>query len=380
MRVQGGAIELDYIVDPFDTPTGDWAWCTLQSSKIDILNPENESYYGWNSTLGCNNTYENLSAIDENRDVDYANVQNRYANHWYNLTINKSVSNILSIEPIWVGYNINYTDSGTESSFNFTIWNFSSSSWIEINSTNTTFDSDVTFSKVFNSSSYNLSEFIQGGQVYLGVSGGWTCFAAGTKISMADGSYKNIEDIAVGELVKSYDYQNNEVKLSEVTKVFHHSIEEMKDGYYLTIKTENHEVNVTPNHLIYANEKWTAAGELKIGDLVLNETNKFEKIISIEKVYKKIPTYNLEIEKYNVYFAGFLVHNMKVSPPDNAYLYTNYVGINVINTTLGPDSTPPSINFTSPTPSNGSSQSNTDIYVNVSTSDASDHYVFRKLR
>jgi len=37
---------------------------------------------------------------------------------------------------------------------------------------------------------------------------------------------------------------------------------------------------------------------------------------------------------------------------------------------------PPSINFTNPTPANNSVQNNTDIYVNLSTSDASEHYAF----
>ena len=32
-----------------------------------------------------------------------------------------------------------------------------------------------------------------------------TCLLAGTKISMADGSYKPIEDVKVGDLVKSFD-------------------------------------------------------------------------------------------------------------------------------------------------------------------------------
>ncbi|MBX4196131.1 metallophosphoesterase [Candidatus Pacearchaeota archaeon] len=40
------------------------------------------------------------------------------------------------------------------------------------------------------------------------------------------------------------------------------------------------------------------------------------------------------------------------------------------------DTTPPAINFTSPTASNGSSQTATSIYVNVSSTDASTHYTF----
>ena len=40
------------------------------------------------------------------------------------------------------------------------------------------------------------------------------------------------------------------------------------------------------------------------------------------------------------------------------------------------ESLSPAISFVSPTPANASSQSNTDIYVNLSTSDATEHYSF----
>ncbi|MFH1802555.1 MAG: LamG domain-containing protein [archaeon] len=40
------------------------------------------------------------------------------------------------------------------------------------------------------------------------------------------------------------------------------------------------------------------------------------------------------------------------------------------------DTTSPNINFTDPTPSNGSSQTNAEVYVNLSTNDTNDHYAF----
>ena len=50
---------------------------------------------------------------------------------------------------------------------------------------------------------------------------------------------------------------------------------------------------------------------------------------------------------------------------------------NVTDTrTVSVDITSPSINFTSPTPANGSTQTTTSIFVNVSTSDANEHYSF----
>ncbi|MBU0467423.1 MAG: LamG domain-containing protein, partial [Nanoarchaeota archaeon] len=56
---------------------------------------------------------------------------------------------------------------------------------------------------------------------------------------------------------------------------------------------------------------------------------------------------------------------------DTANNYNTSDTYNFLIDTLNPD-----INFTNPTPSNDSTQSNTDIYVNVTSSDTSDHYSF----
>lgn len=49
---------------------------------------------------------------------------------------------------------------------------------------------------------------------------GGGCFLAGTKILMEDGSYKNIEDIKVGERVAAYDVENNLPGNATVTETF----------------------------------------------------------------------------------------------------------------------------------------------------------------
>ncbi|RLF57982.1 MAG: hypothetical protein DRN25_05760, partial [Thermoplasmata archaeon] len=141
-----------------------------------------------------------------------------------------------------------------------------------------------------------------------------SCFLAGTKIEMADGSLKSIEDIKVGDLVKSYDIESKEWKVGIVTKVFHHSPEEMGD-YYLII---NNELRVTPNHPVYLNGKWMTAGELKVGDVF------GEKIVSIERIYRKVPTYNFEVYPYHNYkvvwgqYAQCIAHNANADGPIDA--------------------------------------------------------------
>jgi len=56
--------------------------------------------------------------------------------------------------------------------------------------------------------------------------------------------------------------------------------------------------------------------------------------------------------------------------------YKNQTEERTITIGAPPDTTPPAINFTSPTPGNASSQSANSIPVNISSSDASQHYTF----
>ena len=151
------------------------------------------------------------------------------------------------------------------------------------------------------------------------------CFLAGTKISMSDGEYKNIEEVQVGEKVVSYDELSKTKTISKVIDIYHHPIDEMVDDNYLIIKTEKGKlIKVTPNHRIYSDGVWKFAGDLKVNDHLLNDQNEIDKISSIQKVYKKVLNYNLEIEKYHVYYAeSILVHNIKPGTPTvpgNLYL------------------------------------------------------------
>ncbi len=134
------------------------------------------------------------------------------------------------------------------------------------------------------------------------------CFLAGTKVVMADGSYKNIEDIIIGDFVKSFD-DFNKIINSCVTNVFHHSPEEMTN-YYLNI---NNKLRVTPNHRIYSNGLWAYANELKVGDLLFCSESDCH-INSIEKIYNRQPTFDLKVGDTHNYFIAFdsaeiLVHN-----------------------------------------------------------------------
>jgi hypothetical protein len=157
----------------------------------------------------------------------------------------------------------------------------------------------------------------------LTISGGAkVCFAAGTKITMADGNTKNIEQIKVGERVESYDFTRHKTVASRVTQVFHHDQKAM-GSYYLVIKTKHgHRLDVTTNHPIYVNGAWKEAGELKIGDRLFGLDKHRDAIESIEKINARIPTYNIEVDKYHVYFAdALLVHNKGADAPSYGAVY-----------------------------------------------------------
>jgi hypothetical protein len=144
-----------------------------------------------------------------------------------------------------------------------------------------------------------------------------TCFLAGTKVLMSDGSYKKIEDVNVGDSVKSYNEMTGNTEDCRVADVFHHSPDEMND-YYLVI---NDNLKVTPNHRFYSNGEWIYAGNLKIGDYLFDYNQEEYLINSIEKVYDNIPIYDLEIEDCHTYFVSIdidvdvLVHNEGGSIP-----------------------------------------------------------------
>ena len=53
-----------------------------------------------------------------------------------------------------------------------------------------------------------------------GSGGGTECFVAGTKITMGDGSHKNIEDVIIGDEVLSYNIHTNKIESKKVTELF----------------------------------------------------------------------------------------------------------------------------------------------------------------
>ena len=129
-----------------------------------------------------------------------------------------------------------------------------------------------------------------------------SCFQAGTNITTTDG-IKSIEDIKVGDKVKSYDIENKNITESEVYETFEHK--DISDGLLL-----NGIIKTTTNHPFYSNGEWVEAGNLKIGDKILHVDGEEHVVNSIEPLNYSTTVYNFEVKDTHNYFAeGYLVHN-----------------------------------------------------------------------
>lgn len=144
---------------------------------------------------------------------------------------------------------------------------------------------------------------LQGIRVQTAEMGGG-CFGKGTQVLMPNGKLKNIEDIKAGEYILTRTEDNS--KLIKAKVINTHGAE--VSGYLIV----NGHLKVTPNHIIWVNGVWKEAGSVAPGDVLIDKDGKRVWVESIEWQQGKFEVYNLEIEKYQTYFAGGVwVHNQK---------------------------------------------------------------------
>ncbi|MDA1060661.1 MAG: polymorphic toxin-type HINT domain-containing protein, partial [bacterium] len=131
------------------------------------------------------------------------------------------------------------------------------------------------------------------------------CFTAETKILMADGTYKEIQDIEIGDIVLTKDHEfSGKLVAAKVSNTVSHFVSE-----YLVF---NEDLEVTDIHIVYVNGGWDMAGNVKVGDSMLNKAGEEVEISSIRKVVEPVWVYNFEVDGKHTYFANdFYVHNDK---------------------------------------------------------------------
>ena len=127
------------------------------------------------------------------------------------------------------------------------------------------------------------------------------CFVGGTQIQMHEG-VKSIEDVGIGDIVKSFDVGTSSIVDSKVTKTYVHT-----DRYYMIL---NGNIKTTSVHPFYTDGKWVEAGDLSIGDKILHVDGLEHTIETIELSDEQVTVYNFEVDgTHNYYAEGYLVHN-----------------------------------------------------------------------
>lgn len=163
--------------------------------------------------------------------------------------------------------------------------------------------------------------------------GGGGCFVRGTPVLMADGSYKAIDHIKVGDEVINFNEDIQKMSRAFVTHIFHHP--RQAQTLHRFQMADGREFTSNAIHPIYIFEKssWQTAEqiykELQSGEKLSLLDFEYHVVqivrISIEK--KDAAVFNLEVEGnrfsyiagqwgrgHNYFVNGFLVHNYKMLP------------------------------------------------------------------
>jgi hypothetical protein len=127
-----------------------------------------------------------------------------------------------------------------------------------------------------------------------------SCFTAGTPLLTPEGS-KPIEQFQAGDLVLSReeDDPTSPVLARHVLQVF------VRVAPILNLYVGGRIIGTTGEHPFYVKGKgWTAAGELRTGDILLSHDGWEIPIEGIEDTRRIETVYNMEVEEDHTYFVG----------------------------------------------------------------------------
>ncbi|MBZ6228815.1 polymorphic toxin-type HINT domain-containing protein [Streptomyces olivaceus] len=145
---------------------------------------------------------------------------------------------------------------------------------------------------------------------------GCNCFLAGTDVLMPDGSTKDIEDVQVGDKVRTTDPETGETRSRKVTRLIR--VDSDKHFNDLSIATGDgiEHLTATHEHPFWSPSQndWVTAGDLKPGMTLLTDRGTTVVVTANRAFTQHVQTYNLTIDELHTYYvlAGqtpVLVHN-----------------------------------------------------------------------
>ncbi|MCI3269601.1 polymorphic toxin-type HINT domain-containing protein [Streptomyces cylindrosporus] len=146
--------------------------------------------------------------------------------------------------------------------------------------------------------------------------GSVNCFLAGTKVLLADGSSKNIEDIELGDEVLSTDPDTGETNSQPVTALISTETDKHLNELSIEGPTGTHKITATAEHPFWvpSTGEWIKAGDLKPGMTLLAADGSTAKIKGNRAYADHVRTYNLTVAAQHTYYVlagsqAVLVHN-----------------------------------------------------------------------
>jgi hypothetical protein len=144
-------------------------------------------------------------------------------------------------------------------------------------------------------------------------SSGGGCFVAGTKVTLADGTHKDIEDVLATDMLLS---SNGPVAIEQRLRI----------AYEGDVYAFNGDGNyfVTPSHPFMTTEGWKSidpvktrkempgfqVAKLEVGDTLILEDGQTMTLTGMDSKYEKTTVYNFQLDGTHEYYADkFLVHN-----------------------------------------------------------------------
>ena len=154
------------------------------------------------------------------------------------------------------------------------------------------------------------------------------CISGDTKIDLGNGQYKLAQDIQIGDVVLSYDIENQKYVYSTVDNVISHYTGLMNKLKF----NDGSELILSPNHPVLTSRGWSCCDsayqedhddiiypdvlekeDLKVGDKVWTSEG-WKTIEFIDVIAEKILVYNFTVSEYHNYFGnGILLHNSSTS-------------------------------------------------------------------
>ncbi|MGZ8901289.1 MAG: polymorphic toxin-type HINT domain-containing protein, partial [Limisphaerales bacterium] len=140
--------------------------------------------------------------------------------------------------------------------------------------------------------------------------GGPVCFAADTRVLMADGTSMTIDQIKVGDLVRTGKESENVAHVAEVFELTSSAVRDIEFTWPGGARSDL--LRATDEHMFWVDGKgWVEAHALRVGDWLLDDQGRPVQITQTQRYKGALQVYTFRLREDAAFYAnGVLVHDM----------------------------------------------------------------------